>query len=266
MRTTTSPRRWLTTVAVIAVLSGGLLLGRALHGGATGQTGGLRPAAAADATPTATARPTATPLPPPPTFPAQASAPQPTRFIMSGGGNPSTTATCDRGRSYPSQIFGSPGNWPTTVSQLYARSDAVAVVTAQQQKAYWVREAGGPNDPPLFTSFKPETTTNFRVERMIKGAPVAWLQSTDIGALASELPTCKNLAWEIVNGPVPRLGHEYVLFLQLEGGQLTDWFGSVDRFPVVGGNVHPMDDEVSTALDIAIQPQSVDSFIASLRS
>ena len=253
------------------------LAGMTLAGGAIalavishGQAPNRYQEAASAASPAATPAMTTAPQPPrslpsgAPSFPPAASAPQPVSFVASLQ-HPGDKLPCNVPGEYGGQIWATPGDgWPTTLKELYQQSSLVAVVTAVDQRTYWQRVAGQPSDPPARMAFRAKTTTDFRIDRLVKGSTDGWTQITEEGAPPASLPTCANLGYEIVNSPVARGGQQYVLFLQQGTDGLYEIFGGYDRFPVLDGTVHALSDVFPQADAIKITPQPLDQFLGSL--
>lgn len=155
----------------------------------------------------------------------------------------------------------------TTLAQLAASTDNIVLATAVRQVAYWQKSAWGNRDV-----WGPETMTEYHIARVVKGSIGPWWQDSQQGASTDLIPTCKDFAANFPNDNLTAVNHEYVLFLKNnpKTGKPELWAGSVDIFPVIGGQVY-------TAAAVRPQlaggsgvianftPQPLDRFLAQLQ-
>ncbi len=154
--------------------------------------------------------------------------------------------------------------WPWTLEALTEQTNFVAIVTAESQRSYWTRPEGS---PPRYTpdGVVPITTTNYRVQRTLKGSLPAVVQIDQLGARKDGSFPCSNWAYEIENDPLPEVGSTYVLFIQkgLGGGRFKTNFGSAAHLPIVDGVVHSLRDQNPRSdISIHMKPEPLESFVA----
>jgi hypothetical protein len=112
------------------------------------------------------------------------------------------------------------------------------------------------------------TTTNFRVEQQVRGTLPATVQIDEKGARQDKSFPCWQWAYQVLNDPLPEVGHQYVLFAQswLGGARYEALWRSADRFEVVSGTVHSLLDFFPEAnLTFSMQPEQLAKFIADVQ-
>ena len=219
-------------------------------------TGAHRPAATAAVSP---------PDDTPPPLPA-AALQQPALVSIHGGG---MTFSCTSG--HIGIASWDPGRgWPSSTADLYRSANVVILATAVSSQGFWQHDDGhlpGPN--PLGLDWASFTVTTLRVETVYKGTLSGhWLQVTDAGADPASLGTCSNRAYQRQGWPQPQAGGaEYVFFLHSDGsGGLHEYEGPVDRWPVIGGVVHPDHDlQHSAWQSVPGTPMPLAQFVATMQ-
>ncbi|MEX2556942.1 MAG: hypothetical protein WEB06_15110 [Actinomycetota bacterium] len=176
-----------------------------------------------------------------------------------------TPADCDQPRHGGHWVDPARG-WPWTLEALTEQNLFVAIVTAESQRGYWTRtEPGGVGPFSGPDDVAPITTTNYRVQRSLKGSLPPVVQSDHFGARKDGSFPCSSWAYEIENNPLPEVGSTYVLFIEksLGAGRFRTKFGSAAHLPIVDGVVHSLRD-VNPRADTSIhmKPEPLEAFVA----
>ncbi|MDQ6747020.1 MAG: hypothetical protein M3010_02780, partial [Candidatus Dormibacteraeota bacterium] len=124
-------------------------------------------------------------------------------------------------------VTSDPGSdWPRTPQEMAARATTVVLADAFEQRTYWRYNTQAADD---WTGM---TATNFRVVQVVKGAPVRWVQQSEIGARSKSLP-CPTMLYVDSSSPLIEVGSRYLLFITPQKYSIPYF-----RFVVVGGTVH----------------------------